>query len=196
MKTRLVYALVILVVSFSSCLSQNRDSAYIKPQRDTLKRQPKVIDIETYAARFNPKKALMYSAVLPGLGQAYNKKYWKVPLVYGGFFVFGYLIDFYQGEYVRYKNELFLVINDPTQTAPSGLPESQLRTIVDRAKRERDFFIILGGMWYLLQIVDAHVDAHLKEFDVNPQLRISLEPMIEQSPMIGRSQGVSLIIKF
>ncbi|NJN42722.1 MAG: hypothetical protein HC811_11295 [Flammeovirgaceae bacterium] len=193
MKLRIALVLVITIISSYTCWSQ-LDS--LRVQRDTLKRQPNVVDIDTYAARFNPRKALMYSAVLPGMGQAYNKKYWKVPIVYGGFFIFGYLINFYQDEYVRYKNELFLIINDPTQTAPSGLPEDQLRTVVDRAKRERDFYIILGGAWYLLQIVDAHVDAHLKEFDVNPQLKISLEPMMEQSPIFGRSQGVSLIIKF
>ena len=193
MNLRSVFALVIIVISSYSCWSQ---SDTLRTFEKSPQRQPKVIDIETYAARFNPRKALMYSAVLPGLGQAYNKKYWKVPIVYGGFFVFGYLINFYQDEYVKYKNELFLIINDPSQTAPSGLPEDQLRSIVDRAKRERDFYIILGGAWYLLQIVDAHVDAHLKEFEVNPQLKLSLQPMIEQSPLLGRSQGVSLIIKF
>lgn len=192
---RFILSLIIVLISCTFGLSQKLDSTYSK-ETDTLKNPDKVITIESYAARFSPRKALMYSAVVPGLGQAYNKKYWKVPFVYGVFFGFGYLINFYQGEYNRYKDELFLVINDPTQTAPSGLRENQLRDVIDRAKRERDFYVILGGLWYVLQIVDAHVDAHLKEFEVNPQLKLTLEPMMEQSPMIGRSQGVSLLIKF
>ena len=68
---------------------------------------------------------------------------------------------------------------------------SNYRRIVDQYKRERDFMIILMGGMYLLQIVDAHVDAHLKEFDLNPNLQVSIEPMLEQNSLIGRQSGVS-----
>ena len=70
------------------------------------------------------------------------------------------------------------------------------RRIVDQYKRERDFMIILMGGMYLFQIVDAHVDAHLKEFDLNPKLQMSIEPTVEQNDLIGRQSGISLIIKF
>jgi hypothetical protein len=156
--------------------------------------------IKSYATRYNPRKALLYAAILPGMGQVYNKKYWKLPLVYGGFISIGYGINFYNQLYKEYKHELFInleqgfgenEIRPDTRTTTRGY-----RVAVDRAKRERDFMIILMGGMYLLQIIDAHVDAHLKEFDLNPDLQVSVEPMMEQNSLIGRQTGVSLVIRF
>ncbi len=163
----------------------------------------RVIDIETYAARFNPRKALLYSAVLPGMGQIYNKKYWKLPIVYGGFIGGGIAIKYAQDVYTKRKKELFVILDkkaiDPSKpytTPVEGYTEAQLRTIVNRARRERDYYSILTGVWYVLQMVDAHVDAHLKEFDVNPQLKARLEPMMERDVLIGNNTGVALKLRF
>src|SRR6478609_4986698 len=73
----------------------------------------KIVTIETYAKRFDPRKALFYSAVLPGLGQAYNKKYWKIPLVYGGLLGLLAGVKFYDDYQQKYKNALFDMINYP-----------------------------------------------------------------------------------
>jgi hypothetical protein len=70
------------------------------------------------------------------------------------------------------------------------------RVAVDKAQRQRDFWIIMMGGMYLLQIIDAHVDAHLKEFDLNPKLQVRLEPILEQDALLGRQTGVALIIRF
>jgi len=168
---------------------------------DTLVQDARPVEpIESYAKRFDPRKAMLYAAVMPGAGQFYNKKYWKMPLVYGGFAAFLYGINFYQTNYLLYKEELFVMINDPSSgsssLSPSGLTEEQLRTLVDRTRRERDFLIILTGFFYILQMVDAHVDAHLKEFDLNPKLQVRLEPMMENNLLLGRSTGLALRIKF
>ncbi|HZX72991.1 MAG TPA: DUF5683 domain-containing protein, partial [Cyclobacteriaceae bacterium] len=72
----------------------------------------KVISIETYAQRYNPRKALFYSAILPGAGQAYNGKYWKVPLVYGGFAFGIFMVKNYQEQYLYAKDQLFQILND------------------------------------------------------------------------------------
>lgn len=157
---------------------------------------PDTVEIQSYATRYDPRKALMFAAVLPGLGQIYNKKYWKLPLVYGGFIGFGYGINFYQKGYEKYKNELFDVLETDAPQSLSGFTETQLRTIVDRYRRERDFMIILMAGMYLLQMVDAHVDAHLKEFDLNPNLHVKLEPIWENDALTGRSTGVALIFRF
>ncbi len=157
----------------------------------------KVITIESYAKRFDPRKALLYAAVFPGAGQAYNKKYWKLPIVYGGFGTTIFLISLYQGDYNRYKSELFSILNEPGKTkSPSGFTEEQLRSLVNRNRRERDFYTALTGFWYVLQMVDAHVDAHLKEFDLNPQLKVRLEPSMTNDQLMGRSTGVSLKLRF
>jgi hypothetical protein len=157
----------------------------------------KVITIESYAKRFDPRKALLYAAIFPGSGQAYNKKYWKMPIVYGGFAATIYVISFYQGEYNKYKSELFSILNEPGKTtSPSGYTEDQLRSLVSRNRRERDFYTALTGLWYVLQMVDAHVDAHLKEFDLNPQLQVRLEPSMNNDPYTGRSTGLSLKLRF
>jgi hypothetical protein len=171
-----------------------RDDSLIVESRDTAL-------IKSYATRYNPRKALLFAAILPGLGQIYNKKYWKLPLVYGGFISIGYGMNLYQTGYRKYKNQLFDNLNaDPSNESlvnpDSEFTTSQLRTIVDRYRRERDFMVVLMAGMYLLQIIDAHVDAHLKEFDLNPNLQVSIEPTLEQNALMGRQTGVSLIIKF
>jgi len=159
--------------------------------------------MKSYASRYNPRKALLYAAVLPGLGQIYNKKYWKLPLVYGGFIGLGYGVNFYQKTYKKHKEKLFWNLENGYELDTEKNPEDDppyttggLRTIVDKARRERDFFTILMGGMYLLQIIDAHVDAHLKEFDLNPNLKVSIQPTVDQDELIGRQNALSVIIKF
>jgi hypothetical protein len=154
----------------------------------------KVVTIETYAKRFDPRKALFYSAVLPGMGQAYNKKYWKIPLVYGGLWGLLAVVKYYDGLQLKYKNQLFDIINYPDKplytTISNAEVEKQLRSAVDTYRRQRDYFMILTGFFYILQMVDAHVDAHLKEFDLNPKLQVRIEPQF--SPMNGIGMGLTL----
>lgn len=156
----------------------------------------KIITAESYAKRYQPRKALLYSAVVPGLGQAYNKKYWKLPIVYGGLFLLTSVALTYNTLYDKYKTELFGLLETPSIPPPSGFTEDQLRSLTDTYRRNRDFFLILDGFWYLLQLLDAHVDAHLREFDLNPQLKISLQPAVQQNSLLGRTSGLSLTIKF
>jgi hypothetical protein len=175
--------------------------------------------IESYAARFDPQKALLFSAILPGAGQVYNKQYWKVPIIYGGFVVLGIGMSELHQNYMLFKDMLFNVLNEPNvpviidQTtgltslgnfvrggtivsSKYGLTTEQLRAQVNKWHRDRDFTIMLTGVWYVLQVVEAHVGAHLKEFDVNPQLKVSIEPTFRNNMMTGRSSGVALTLKF
>lgn len=163
------------------------DAVFLKSDTTTLK---------SYANDYDPRKAILFAAVLPGLGQIYNKKYWKLPLVYGGFIGFGYGINFYQTGYKKYKNELFDILETGEPISSSGYDEATLRRIVDKYRRERDFFIILTAGMYLLQMIDAHVDAHLKEFDLNPNLQVSIQPTMNNDVLTGRTTGFSLILKF
>lgn len=168
----------------------NPDSTYMNlGTGDTVR-------IESTARAFSPRKALLYSAVLPGLGQAYNRKYWKIPLVYGGFVGIGYGLNWYHNLLKDYKGQLFYILETGETKSLQGFTETQLRPAIDRARRERDFMVVLMAGMYLLQIVDAHVDAHLKEFDLNPNLQVQVQPMMETSQLLGRQNGFSLTFTF
>lgn len=186
-----------------------------------ISKDGKIVTIESYAARYDPRKAMLYSAVLPGLGQAYNKKYWKIPLVYGGFAGIGVGVWLNQTRYLRYRAGLFNVLNEPPNPVVDpetgltalgnrvvgsdvGMPIGEngiirqdiLRNAVNRYRRDRDFAVIMCFIFYMMQMVDAHVDAHLKEFDLNPQLKVSIEPTMNQNAFIGRSTGFGITLKF
>ncbi|MBS1557636.1 MAG: hypothetical protein JST69_02820 [Bacteroidetes bacterium] len=163
------------------------DSVYINHGK-------KKISVDAYAKRFDPRKALFYSAILPGAGQAYNKKYWKIPLVYAGLISLVGVVKYYNDGEVKYKQQLFYNINHPniTYNPISGATTANLRTVVDFARRQRDYFAILTGLFYILQIVDAHVDAHLKEFDINPNMHVRIEP----SMLPSGTAGLALTIHF
>lgn len=188
----------VLIFSALSIRGQVATDTLSSINSDTLRvlKGKRVVTIDSYAARFDPRKAILFAAIFPGSGQVYNKKYWKLPIVYGGFAASIYLVSVFQDIYLTRKNELFVLLNDGTSLSPTGFTENQLRRLVDSSKRERDFYSILTGFWYVLQLVDAHVDAHLKEFDVNPQLQVKLEPMIDSNPMNGNSAGIALVFKF
>jgi hypothetical protein len=192
--------LIFLLIWVASTKSIAQDSLYVVPGDTLISERADTVLIKSYAARYDPRKALLFAAIVPGLGQIYNKKYWKLPLVYGGFIAIGYGVNFYDKNFDKYKLLLF-------RNLESGIGENEIypdddyttaayRRAVDQNKRERDFMLILMGGMYLLQIVDAHVDAHLKEFDLNPKLQVSVRPTMEQSALLGNQSGISLIIKF
>lgn len=193
-------AQVTLLLLFCWCsFKASGQSATVRPESDTIRFDTLITGRKPvdFAKRFDPRKALLFSAVLPGMGQIYNKKYWKLPLVYGGIGAGIYVMNFYQQEYSKSRTELLDNLSTNTfPSNPSGLSEATLRRAVDFYRRKRDFTIVLLGLGYLLQIVDAHVDAHLKEFKYNPNLRVSLVPELNQDPLTGRSTGMGLTITF
>jgi len=197
---RILVILVLSSIATLSCAQQTEEVAgdSILQNRDSImiSKSGKVITVASYAKRYQPRKALLYAAVLPGAGQVYNNKYWKLPFVYAGFGLITYGVIYYNDAYNKYKNELFTLLETQAPKSASQLTEEQLRTIVDEARRQRDMFIILDAFMYIMQLVDAHVDAHLKEFDLNPQLKVSLQPSVQQNGLTGRTSGFSLTFKF
>ena len=199
MKRRLFLLLLMTVTAARLLVAQ--DSTAVSKEDSLIIESRDTVALQSYAARYDPRKALLYAAVIPGLGQIYNKKYWKLPLVYGGIILIGYGINFYQEGYTKYKARLYWNLENGFEGDNDIAPDddyttANYRKIVDQYKRQRDLMIILMGGMYLLQVVDAHVDAHLKEFDLNPKLKMSILPTVEQSSLIGRQSGVSLILKF
>jgi hypothetical protein len=152
--------------------------------------------------RHSPKKAAIRSAIIPGWGQAYNKRYWKIPIIYGALGVsasiFIYNLHSYQDTRYAYKAKY-----NASQGDSSGLPYikpelanldmNALRTYRDEFRRNVDysalFFIVLWG----LNVVDAAVDAHLRTFDVTPDLGFKFK--FGHSEMAGTT-GLSLVLAF
>jgi tetratricopeptide (TPR) repeat protein len=137
----------------------------------------------------SPSKASMLSAVFPGLGQIYNKKYWKLPIIYAGVGICIYSIYFAQRNYDRYltayKQRLANDPNNLDEFSKKGLGEyynvEALTSYKDFYRRNRDLsYIILGGI-YVLNIIDATVDGYLFDYDVSPDLTLHFTPVINYS---------------
>lgn len=150
----------------------------------------------------SPRKAAFYSAVLPGLGQAYNDKYWKVPLVYLGFGALGYFVNVNHQRYsVLRRAYLEKELNGEdildNETGGRSFDAQYLQDRAERARRDRDYMIIITSFFYMFQIIDAHVDAHLREFDINEELAIRTRFIPEVQNVGGRRMaGLTLQIQF
>ncbi len=141
----------------------------------------KIVQIDTVGKPFhNPAKAAMYAAVFPGLGQIYNKKYWKLPLVYGALGAGVYAITFNHDQYKIYLDGFYSRIDDDvTNDQFVGVyDERQLIELQNIYRRWRDLSIILTGVAYGLQVLDAYVDAHLFYFDVSDDLSLNWQPAV------------------
>jgi hypothetical protein len=147
--------------------------------------------------RFSPRKAALLSAALPGLGQAYNRKYWKVPIVYIGAATFGYVIRSHHNNYINYSDALRdrlagnSAFRDPNDPFPN-IGDDGLRRATDVYRRYRDLTVILSVMFYALNITDAMVDAHLAEFNVRDDVALKVQPAIIQTSGNTASAGLSL----
>ncbi|MCX6256509.1 MAG: DUF5683 domain-containing protein [Bacteroidia bacterium] len=126
----------------------------------------------------SPKKAALLSVVLPGLGQAYNKKYWKIPVLYAGIGTLVYFIIDNNRQYLKYKNAYLAETSGNPNTDPFGgrLDTTELLYYKDEFRRYRDLDIILAAGLYALNIIDANVDAHFFDYDISPDLSLKLEP--------------------
>jgi hypothetical protein len=148
--------------------------------------------------KYNPTKAGLYSAVLPGLGQFYNKKYWKIPIVFGAIGT-GLGITFYNDkQYKRYRTAFVAELNGQPQEFSNipGITADVLGNAQDQAKRQRDYAIAITGLIYVLNIVDAVVDAHLYEGRHDPDLAISPTIINDGFGFSNSKAGLALNFKF
>ncbi len=209
MQNKLFSFIIILFCAIS--LNAQKAKKRAKKAKDTTVVLDKNLSLKKQSARtidaLAPSKAAFYSAVIPGLGQAYNKKYWKIPIVYGGLAVTGLIWDFNNKEYNRFRNALKsrfagLTTDEFYGTDAEGNALSEPRVSNDgliraqqNSRRSRDLTMIIGVAWYVLNIIDANVDAHLKQFNVDDDLAI--EPSINRNQFNGAtSYGISIGYKF
>jgi hypothetical protein len=142
------------------------------------------------------KKAMIYSAILPGLGQAYNKKYWKIPIVYAGLGVAGYFIKTYHDYYLLYKSDYLLLEEDKDAITETGLSQAQLKVLIDDSRRLRDLSIIGMFVWYGLGIIDANVDGHFYNYDINEDLSLQIDPWLTEAGAMNQGVGVSINLRW
>lgn len=125
-------------------------------------------------------KAAYYSAILPGLGQIYNKKYWKVPIVYAALGTSVYFAINNRNYHRDYRTELEYRSVGETTGFRGSLPDEKLEEALEYWRKWRDFAYVTTGAVYLLNILDATVDAHLQGFNVDKDLSFHPSPVIDQ----------------
>lgn len=169
-------------------------------QADTLRtvtkaRRPGVIG----KAPHSPKKATIMSAALPGLGQVYNGSWWKVPIIYGGFGGLTYMAVSNHMDMTRYKDAYLMRVDDDPTTVDEfagRYSDANLQQLKTTSQRNRDLSFILMGILYALNIIDANVDGHLKDFDVSEDLSLRVRPvMIPSAPGQMGAPGIALNLR-
>ena len=131
-------------------------------------------------------KIATWMAFVPGLGQVYNQKYWKLPIVYAGFGILGYFAISNRNEYRKYADAYSCKLaedpDDPETICDDPLAQKYTK---ENLKANRDYFrrnmelsFVIMGVWYILQILDAVVDAHLYSWEVNEDLKVDVQPLI------------------
>ena len=124
------------------------------------------------------KKAPLLSMACPGLGQIYNQKYWKAPIIIASIGGAIYAHNFYNNKFQEYK-EAYIIRTDGDKSTIDGYlnySENGLITLQDYYRNQKDLSIIIGAIIYLLNIADAYVDEHLFEYNVNENLSLNFEP--------------------
>ena len=192
---------------------------------DTLKSQFSMLNVQPPKSkrrdwstwRPEPQRALWLALVIPGGGQIYNRKYWKLPLVYGGFMGCAYALTWNNTMYKDYSQAYLDIMDDDPGTASYNSFMHLGRTVTDsnleyyqtlfkkrrdRYRRYRDmsFFVLIGI--YALSVIDAYVDAELSVFDISSDLSLKVEPAVisrdptSRNPLYASSVGVNCSLNF
>ena len=209
MKALLHISIVVLLLSFGAAAQQGDKVISIKTDSTTSTKTPSLTkdtlqrvigkDTVNIVPKHSPRIATIRSAILPGLGQAYNREYWKIPVVYGaigvpaGFFVYNNIW------YKRTKRAYEIRVSNDTANFPTidkklePLGTESLRFYRNAFRRDRDYAVLYFFIAWALNVVDATVFGHLKDFDVSPDLSLKIKPAINPLPTTNFT-GLSLIL--
>lgn len=200
--------LVFFLLNSAPVLAQQPDTVRILPdsvvtvQTDSskIKARKHFPGVDFFTRKYpDPRKAALLAAVLPGSGQAYNKKWWKVPIVYaalGG--MTWWTVDNVR-TYHEYRDNYKLLVDENPNTNPADpkyltVTTETLRQYRDRFRKYSEQSYLGLGLLYLLSVTDAFVDAHLHNFDVSDDLSMRLVPNLQSSPGFGASFGLGVQI--
>lgn len=189
--------------AYAQVITEGPDSVVVlTPEADTVAQQ-KHFFLSGLKNLDRPGKAALYSAVLPGLGQAYNGAWWKVPIIYAAGGTLGYFIIDNNNKYQDFREAVNLrrdKLDDKYKDDPIyGLQRSNgtqnLRYSRDFYRRNRDLTIIFSVLTYGMQIAEAYVHAHLREFDVGDNLSLHVQPDLLHTPLQRNvSPGLTLTL--
>ncbi len=203
---RIFFKKVLLLLLSGIILSEASAQKKVKKteQKDSLKvTKSAVTRYDSAMAAHSPRKAAIRSAILPGLGQIYNRKYWKLPIVYGvmgtsaGIFIFN--LNQYRDTRFAYRVKYNMRVNgtdsalfNQIKPALRPLSEESLRFYRNQYRRDIDYSALVFLLLWGLNVVDAAVDAHLKSFDVSPDLSLQFKPGYSE---MARTSGLSLVVR-
>ncbi len=199
------------------CTAQEKDSIPNTNQKeiDSLQNDLKkegIIIVDTLKKKkvsinpLGPSKAAFFSALLPGLGQIYNRRYWKTPIVWGilGGAIYGYI----------YNDNNYQIFRTAFKRRQAGFTDDELfdrngdgvgpdfdlgvlQSQQERFQRDRDLWLVGAIAIYILNIVDANVDAHLQQFNVDENLSFDMQPSLDVDPVTNRpNYGMAVVVKF
>lgn len=202
---KVVFAIMLIFCSSASFAQEEvtyenftkKDSTPVVTKKTTINKYDSAMKAHS------PKVAAIRSAILPGLGQIYNKKYWKLPIVYGAMGISAGVFFFNLGNYkdtrfayrVKYNmrvNKTDSALFSSIKTNLQPLSEESLRFYRNQFRRDIDFSAIVFLLLWGLNVVDATVDAHLKSFDVSPDLSLRFKPGYSD---LAKTNGISVILK-
>lgn len=170
-----------------------------------MRREQRALDQANFKP--DPNKSLWLGLTFPGAGQIYNRKYWKLPIIYGGAMGVAYAVSYYGGHYNDYmKGYRDYLDSDPNtnyhlELIPQGYPESSagnyVKNRVNSYRRYRDIFIVVGVAVYALSVIDAYVDAQLADFDISTDLSMKVRPKLDIEQHTGKpTAGCQMQIYF
>lgn len=180
------------------------DTAMISLKSDSILNEKEKKPVKRWIPDSN--KSLWMAMVLPGAGQIYNRKYWKLPIIYGGFVGCAYALTWNTKMYNDYSQAYQDIMSDnpnndsykdfipPYVDIESNLEyyKNTFKNAKDIYRRQRDLSIFAFIGVYLLSVIDAYVDAELSDFDISKDLSLKLEPTLFNDVLRNRPQGIGL----
>ncbi len=199
---KLFFTIVFLLTIFfcsNSFAQQKNDSVITKAIKQDTAARKNILALDTSAKKHNPKVATFRSAILPGWGQAYNKKYWKIPIIYGALGITAGVFIYNLKTYKVLKQAVILrsdtIPSNDVQVDPRFINFSteSIRTNRNAFRQNVDYSVLFFLVFWGLNVVDATVDAHLKAFDVNDNISFTIKPGYNPYANTG---GISLVFSF
>jgi len=191
-----IFTLILLFVA-TGLFAQKDSITDVKKIKD-LKIKGNIKTVQGVYDPLAPSKAAFYSAIFPGLGQIYNKKYWKAPIVWGALAVPVYYYQINNSDYRRFRRAYKLrkngLVDEFTIDGVETVSTETLETAQEQLRENRDFSLLSGVIIYILQIVEASVNAHLMQFNTDDNL--TFKPTLIQDPIRFESPTVGLTIKY